>query len=182
MRNPTKPLALMALPALLLLAGPAAADEPAVVPAFQSFEGVAPEDWFDFYAGRWSFDSEGFSGVVTVELFDDQNIMRSLFEGTAGGGPYFGAGVAIYDAARGVWDQRFVEGSGRSLDVTYVAQGEGLVGQYETFENGRRIVHRFTFHDVTPDSFKATISYCVNGQDTFTDALVVGFTRMPEEE
>lgn len=132
---------------LLVTALPAAAQEPASPCA-------SPEHrQFDFWLGTWDvFAREQRVGTNTIDTIHGGCVVRERYDTAPR--PYAGSSYNIFDAARGVWHQTWVDTGGLllTLEGGVVDGSMVLEGTTTTPEGPQR--NRITWTPIAPDSVR----------------------------
>jgi hypothetical protein len=150
---------------------------------------------FDFNIGVWkthirrilnpfasSSGSMELNGTVTVRKVWDGRAQLEEIEADGPKGHWEGLTLFVYNPEAHQWSQTFVDGA------TGV-YGGGLVGEFkdgrgelfasDTF-NGRSVLIRGTWSDITPDAHHFEEDYSDDGGKTWFPAFIASLTRMKQ--
>jgi hypothetical protein len=166
-----------------------AADEAAPPPA------TAPRDGqhdFDFNFGVWkthikrivsplsgSPNSIELNGTVTVRKVWDGRAQLEEIEADGPNGHWEGLTLFLYNPASHQWSQTFVNSKVGVLTSPLIGafrDGRGELFSQEVFD-GRSILVRAVWSDITPDSHHFEESYSDDGGKTWAPAFIANLTR-----
>lgn len=139
----------------------------------------APEaQQFDFWLGTWDLTWEGGTGTNTVtRILGDCIIQEDFATEAMGPQPYLGLSVSAYSPQRGQWRQTWVDSQGGYLDfVGGFADGK-MVLQREGMRNGKPVLQRMTWYNITPDSLDWDWEASEDGGQTWTLNWQIHYTR-----
>ena len=148
---------------------------------------------FDFLVGRWKVHhrrlEERLNHCTEWKTFRGTSVMRPLMEGQGNvddnllelpGGPYRAASLRAFDPATGLWAIWWLDARNpHQLDPPVRGRFEGGVGTFladDTF-NGRKIIVRFLWSDITPTSARWQQAFSDDGGRTWETNWVMDFER-----
>jgi len=120
-----------------------------------------PENYFDFWLGKWEVsweEANGTAGRGTNHIYTILNdkVLLENFEILEGNNKGFkGKSMSVYQPARECWKQAWADNNGGYYDFTGIFTDEKRIFQTEVNElpDGRRFVQRMVFYDISEDSF-----------------------------
>ena len=136
---------------------------------------------FDFWVGKWQakwIDSEdkpqygennitkGMNDCVIEENFstDDKT--------------FIGRSLSMYNPNKKIWQQTWVDNSGAYLDFTGGMDGKNMVMQRSvTNKEGKQIIQRMVFTDITKDSFTWNWESSTDNGATWAQNWQIMYTR-----
>lgn len=112
---------------------------------------------FDFWLGDWTVrwtapDKRELEGRNRVRRALDGCAIVEEFDGTPGS-PLKGISVTVYDVARKVWKQTWVDNQSGYLDFEGGLADGRMVLARSVVVNGAPLRQRMVFHGITPDAF-----------------------------
>ena len=119
--------------------------------AFNSFAqspanscGAKPEyRQFDFWIGEWDVQARGqHAGTNSVQLILGKCV---VFENWTGARGMNGKSFNVYNAAKGKWQQTWVDDRGVVLELTGEFKDNAMRLAGEVVRNGQKILHKLTF-------------------------------------
>jgi hypothetical protein len=182
---------LAALAAAVLAAAPAAiAAESAPTPAAISRDGSHD---FDFDFGVWhteitrrlhplsgSIESMNLAGTVTIRKIWGGKASIEEIEAEGPRGHWEGMSLFLYDPAAHQWSQSFIGSANGTFGGGMVGlfhDGKGELFQQDTLD-GRAILVRATWSDITPTSHKYEEDYSADGGKTWELSFVAMKTKI----
>jgi hypothetical protein len=166
-----------------------AAGEAAAAPA------IAPRDGrhdFDFNIGVWkthikrilnplpgSANSIELNGTVTVRKVWDGRAQLEEIEADGPNGHWEGLTLFLYNPEAHQWSQTFADGKTGVLTAPLIGafkDGRGELLSQETFD-GRSILVRAVWSDITPNSHHFEESHSDDGGKTWAPAFIANLTR-----
>jgi hypothetical protein len=170
-------------------AQPAAAAEPAEPPKVLARDG---QHDFDFNIGVWkthikrvldplsgSAKSIELNGTVTVRKVWDGRAQLEEIETDGPNGHWEGLTLFLYNRQAHQWSQSFINSKVGELTPPLIGafkDGRGELIAADTF-NGRSILVRGVWSDITPDSHHFEESYSDDGGKTWAPAFIANLTR-----
>ncbi len=161
----------------------------------QSQSGEALRDGshdFDFNLGVWHthikrpvdpFSSSGdfveLNGTVTVRKIWGGRAELEEIEADGPKGHWEGMTLFLYNPQAHQWSQTFMSAKGATLNAPTIGSfhdGRGELFAQDTY-NGKSILVRGVWADITPDSHTYTESYSADGGQTWVQAFFGGLTR-----
>jgi hypothetical protein len=100
---------------------------------------------FDFWLGEWQVQRPDgtIAGINRIEVKHDGCVLREQYTGSGG---YSGESLNIYDPARGVWHQTWVDSSGLLLLLEGGMRGGSMILEGQTIgDDGESIRQRITW-------------------------------------
>jgi hypothetical protein len=150
---------------------------------------------FDFDIGTWksqmrqllhpltgSNDWVDITGTVHVRKVWDGRAALEEIEADGPAGHFEGLTLFLYHPQAHQWAQYFVVGGVGAMNQPLIGgfrNGRGEFFDQETF-NGRTILVRFVWSDITPDSHRIEQSYSDDGGKTWEPNFVATLTRTKE--
>ena len=138
--------------------------------------------WFNFWAGDWDVY---FFGKDSVKEFGENHIHRILgdkvlqeeFRVTSGPTKgYEGKSWSVY--TRGKWYQTWVDNAAAYLPFTGRLDGEKRIFEQEfTGKDGKKVIQRMVFSNITPNSFKWDWESSKDEGKTWTNMWELFYTR-----
>lgn len=112
---------------------------------------------FDFWVGKWQLDWKDPDGTIKNGTNAVNKILGSCVieeNFTSGDSTFFGKSVSVYNPAKKLWQQTWVDNGGAYMDFTGGMEGNNMVLQrIVTNKEGKQIIQRMVFTDITKDSF-----------------------------
>jgi hypothetical protein len=147
---------------------------------------------FDFEIGRWKTHLARLQHPLTgshawVE-YEGTTVVRKLWNGRANlvelevtgpGGHIEGLSLRLYDPTARQWSLDFANSSGGTLTPPIVGEFKNGRGEFYDQEpyNGRSILVRIVWSDITPDSHRFEQSFSDDGGKTWEPNFVATLTR-----
>ncbi|MCA9739726.1 MAG: hypothetical protein KC645_19015 [Gemmatimonadetes bacterium] len=160
--------------ALLVLAAPAAAQQPAPPTC------AAPEHrQFDFWVGTWEVTNPA-GQVVGTNRVDSILAGCAVQEHWEGAGGNVGESYNTWDRRRGVWHQTWVDNAGTLLLLEGGLEGDAMVLRGETRgQNGATTMQRITWRrvDGDPDRVRQHWESSTDGGSTWSTLFDGSYTR-----
>ena len=151
---------------------------------------------FDFNIGVWnthirrlthplsgSSDYTEFDGVVTVRKVWDGRAQLEEIEADAPSGHWEGLTLFLYNPAAHQWSQTFVNSKSGVFEggtIGSFKNGRGELYSQDTL-NGRSILARGVWSDITPNSHKYEVSYSNDGGKTWEAVFTGNLTRATQQ-
>lgn len=138
-----------------------------------SFDGTE----LDFWVGEWDVSWSGGRGTNRLAWILGGRVLHEQFEGGDGASRLAGQSWSVFDPARAVWRQTWVDDSGGYLDLV----GERVDGQF-TFarsapERGPAARQRMVFRDVEPQRFRWTWELSLDDGATWETRWEIDYRR-----
>ena len=133
----------------------------------------------DFWLGTWTVTWEGGSGTNRLERILGGRVIHERFEGHTddGSAPLRGQSWSVFEPARRLWRQTWVDDQGGYLDLV----GERVDGSFafvrDAPERGEGARQRMVFRDVADDSFRWTWELSVDGGATWEVRWEIAYLR-----
>jgi hypothetical protein len=138
----------------------------------------------DFWLGEWELTWEGGSGTNHItRLFDDCAVEEN-FAGEMPWGTFHGRSLSVYDARRGVWRQTWVDNQGSYLAFEGGLGEDGIVrllGEPGVAPDGRAVVQRMSWTEVTEDSLVWRWERSFDEGETWEATWVIDYERSARE-
>jgi hypothetical protein len=147
---------------------------------------------FDFNFGVWrthirrvldplsgSTHSMELNGTVSVRKVWDGRAALEEIEADGPNGHWEGMTLFLYNPQAHQWSQSFVNSKSGTLNVPLIGafnNGRGELFSQDTFE-GRSILVRATWSDITPDAHHFEEAYSEDGGRTWAPAFIATLTR-----
>ena len=144
-----------------------------------------PKALLDFWVGSWdaSWDEgEGKKGygTNTIQKVLDGTVIQENFEILEGQNKGFkGTSISIFQARTKEWRQSWADSQGAFYCFTGDLKGNRKTFQTSAFEtkDGRKIVQRMTFYEITQDSMTWDWELSDDGGESWTLNWQVNYTR-----
>jgi hypothetical protein len=134
----------------------------------------------DFWLGEWQVSWDGGHGTNRVtRILGDQVLLEEFEEApSADGTPTLhGRSWSVFDPARGLWRQTWVDNQGSYLDLV----GETVDGSFAfgraAPERGPTARQRMVFRDLEPDRFRWTWESSPDDGATWLPRWEIAYTR-----
>ncbi len=147
---------------------------------------------FDFNIGVWhthirrvldplsgSSDSMELNGTVTVRKIWGGRAQLEEIEADGPNGHWEGLTLFLYNPQAHQWSQSFINSKSATLNAPTIgsfANGRGELFSQDTF-NGKSILVRGVWSDITPDAHQYEESYSVDGGQSWHPAFIANLTR-----
>jgi hypothetical protein len=131
---------------------------------------------FDFYVGEWDLESRVFMQDLDkrghwvetkardrVRVTLNGCVLEEYFEGSPPGVPQRGMSFSMYDAQSGKWRQQWVDDEGNWSSYSGGFQTGQMVLYRERTENGKKILQRQVYFNITSNSFDWSMERSTNG-------------------
>lgn len=137
---------------------------------------LPPEARFDFWVGRWEVswdeaDGAKGRGTNTIEKTLDGAVIREEFRVTQGSNEGFkGTSISVYQPRLKRWKQAWADNQGGYYDFTGRTEGDTRIFQTDAVEldDGRRLVQRMVFRNITDDSLTWDWEASYDGGETWS--------------
>jgi hypothetical protein len=140
--------------------------------------------WFDFWLGDWDVTWDEADGKVgrgknhVVRILDNSVIQEnfSILEGASKG--YLGTSISVYNPKRKTWHQGYADSKGAYFNFIGERAGDRRIFKTEPVEReGKTIIQRMVFYDVSADAFKWDWESSEDGGQTWELAWRIHYTR-----
>jgi len=147
---------------------------------------------FDFEFGSWHAHLarllHPLSGSHTWATYDGTSVVRKVWNGKANLGEFdvrgqagriHGLSLRLYNPQTHAWSVYWANANNGEITSPLVggfSHGQGLFWDRDTF-NGRPILARFIFKDLTPHSFRLVQSFSPDNGKTWEANWIATFTR-----
>ena len=111
-------------------------------------------DALDFWIGNWTVSWPGGTGTNRIRRILDDQVIEEVFECHSDDGALYGRSHSVLDATDGRWKQTWVDSSGGYLDFVGVLADGRISFQREAVVDGRDVLQRMVWLDVTADGFR----------------------------
>lgn len=147
------------------------------------------DEYFDFWVGKWEAswsegDNRQGSGINTIEKILDGKVIRENFEILEGQNKGFkGTSISVYHPVRKQWKQAWADNQGGYYDFTGKMDGDKRIFQTKVreLEDGRKMVQRMVFYDITDDSMTWDWESSTDGGENWTLNWKINYTRAQAE-
>lgn len=137
---------------------------------------------FDFWLGEWALkwkDTDGKDrngkNVITKTL--GGCVIEENF--TAGDNSLIGRSLSVYNPVKKVWQQTWVDNNGAYMEFTGGKDNENMYLQRKVLnKQGKEIIQKMTFTDITNDSFKWLWESSSDGGAVWSLIWEIRYTRM----
>jgi len=144
-----------------------------------------PEQYFDFWVGEWEVsweEGEGDMGCGTniVEKTLDGSVIQENFRILEGNNKGFkGTSISVYQPRFDRWKQSWADNTGGYFDFTGKIDGNKRIFQTEVveMEDGRKLIQRMVFYDITDNSMTWDWEASEDGGDTWTLNWRINYIR-----
>ena len=136
----------------------------------------------DFWLGDWDATWEGGRGTNRLtRILRDRVILEEFNEVSEAGGDdeLHGRSWSVFDPARALWRQTWVDDQGSYLDLTGTRVDGWFAFERAAPERGSDARHRMVFRDVTPETFHWTWESSVDGGATWATRWAIDYRRRP---
>ncbi|MDX2042323.1 MAG: hypothetical protein SF097_13800 [Acidobacteriota bacterium] len=107
---------------------------------------------FDFWLGDWDVTVGGKpAGTNSIQLILGDCVLLENWTGAKGG---TGKSFNLFNAARGKWQQTWVDNSGNVLELYGEFKNGAMQLTGETFSNGKKAIQRITWHPLEKDKVR----------------------------
>lgn len=142
---------------------------------------------FDFWVGEWelSWPAEQMggppgdrgAGTNRIERVLDGCVIEENF--AIDDGSFRGHSVSVFDTAAGIWRQTWVDSSAGYITLTGQFEDGQMVLSTEPRErDGRVVINRMVFRDITPVSLKWDWQGSRDGGETWNDLWNIDYSRV----
>jgi hypothetical protein len=109
----------------------------------------------DFWLGTWdvSWDGGG-HGTNTIRRILGDRVIEESFDGADSDNTLIGRSLSVRDQVDGRWRQTWVDSTGAYLDFVGVEADGRIAFQREKVADGRTVLDRMVWLDVTSDSLR----------------------------
>lgn len=134
----------------------------------------------DFWIGTWVVAWDGGHGTNRLSRILGDHVIHERFEGADhdGTGPLHGESWSVFDPARALWRQTWVDDQGGYLDLA----GDLVDGWFAFVraapERGETARQRMVFRDVESDRFRWTWEFSPDGGATWTTRWEIAYRRV----
>ena len=141
------------------------------------------EGALDFWIGEWLLSwAGGGEGTNRIQRILGDRVIEESFEGRDPDGSLHGRSVSVRDVADGRWRQTWVDSNGAYLELVGV-EVDGRIGfQRETTIDGRPVVQRMVWLDVSDGAFRWQWQRSHDGGDSWTVVWEIDYRRAPGVE
>lgn len=146
-----------------------------VLLAQTSGDSLAPDEYFDFWIGEWDVswdEGEGNigRGINVVQKILGGTVIQENFRITEGGQSGFkGTSISVYQQRFERWKQAWADNNGGYFDFTGEADADKRIFRTDVQElaDGRMLVQRMVFYDITNDSLMWDWEASYDGGETW---------------
>lgn len=133
---------------------------PILSSAQKNIEQLSPEQYYDFWVGSWDVSWKSADGTVQkgtnhIEKILDGMVILENFEAKTGKlRGYKGKSMSVYEKKSATWRQTWVDNKSGYIDLIGKIDGNKRIFITETTgPDGKQMLKRMVFHDITPTSF-----------------------------
>ena len=109
----------------------------------------------DFWLGNWTVSWVGGGhGTNTIRRILGESVIEESFDGRDDDSVLLGRSLSVRDVADGRWRQTWVDSTGAYLEFVGVEVDGRLAFERETTIEGRPVVQRMAWANVTPDTLR----------------------------
>ncbi|MDZ7720210.1 MAG: hypothetical protein U5K72_15450 [Balneolaceae bacterium] len=144
----------------------------------ESIQNLEPENYFDFWVGKWEVhweEGDGMGrGTNHIEKILDGNVIQENFRILEGQNSGFkGTSISVYQPKFERWKQAWADNNGGYFDFTGKIDGEKRIFQTEIFEreDGSKFTQRMVFYDITEHSMTWDWESSTDGGKTWSAEL-----------
>ncbi len=126
---------------------------------------------FDFWIGEWDVQAQGrTAGTNSVKLILGDCV---VFENWTGAGGLEGKSFNVYNAAKGKWQQTWIDSAGSVLELSgeYKDGEMRLAGESTRPRDGKKIINRLTFSKLSSDKVRQLWEQSADEGKTWTVAF-----------
>ncbi|MEA2675135.1 MAG: hypothetical protein QOI92_2327 [Chloroflexota bacterium] len=141
-----------------------------------SFDGTE----LDFWLGEWQVSWDGGHGTNRVtRILGDQVLLEEFEEAPPAHGtpPLDGRSWSVFDPARGLWRQTWVDNQGSYLDLVGETVDGCFAFERAAPERGPAARQRMVFRDVEPSRFRWTWESSPDDGATWVTRWEIAYTR-----
>ena len=134
----------------------------------------------DFWLGEWDLTWQGGSGTNDITRRFGDCVIEENFAGNMPTGLFKGHSVSVYNAQLGQWQQTWVDNQGGYLTFTGGVDGGGVMrlhGPEREQPDGKTVVTRMSWVDVTDDAFDWHWERSFDGGETWEMVWLIHYTR-----
>ncbi len=149
---------------------------PVISSAQTSLNDLEPEEYFDFWVGKWNVsweEGDGQTGRGTNHIVEtlDGTVIQENFQILEGRNKGFkGTSISVYQPRFQRWKQAWADNNGGYFDFTGKFDGDKRIFQtdVEEREDGTRFTQRMVFYNITGDSMTWDWESSTDGGETWT--------------
>lgn len=143
----------------------------------------APEaSQFDFWVGKWQLDWKDPDGTIKNGTNAVNKILGSCVieeNFTSGDSTFFGKSVSVYNPAKKLWQQTWVDNSGAYLDFTGGMEGDKMILKRKAVtKKGTEVLQRMVFYGISNSEFYWDWEYSSDEGKTWSLVWKIHYTRM----
>ena len=131
----------------------------------------------DFWLGSWDATWDGGAGTNRLERILGGNVIHEQFQGGDADSTLHGQSWSVFDPARRLWRQVWVDDQGSFLDLV----GEHADGWFALVrlapERGPKAAQRMVFRNIEPASFRWTWELSVDGGASWEVRWAIDYRR-----
>lgn len=139
---------------------------------------------YDFWVGEWNLIWSDASGTVSkgknriVKILDGK-VIQENFEDETG---FKGTSISVFNPAQKKWHQAWADNQGGYFDLDGEISGDKKIFKTKFREvNGKKIIQRMVFYDITPQSFTWDWEKTENGGKTWTLQWRIHYVKVKQE-
>lgn len=139
---------------------------------------------YDFWVGEWDLTWSDASGTVSkgknrILKILDGKVIQENFEDETG---FKGTSISVFNPAQKKWHQAWADNQGGYFDFDGEISGDKKIFKTKLREvNGKKIIQRMVFYDITPQSFTWDWEKTENGGKTWTLQWRIHYVKVKQE-
>jgi hypothetical protein len=143
-----------------------------------TFDGAELDFWLGEWDARWGEVGRGTNRLTRI-LGD--RVIREEFSGGGATGRLNGLSLSVFDEARRIWRQTWVDDQGGYLELIGCVVDGWFSFARDAPEDGPAIRQRMVFRDVRPESFRWTWEISTDGGASWDVRWEIAYTRRGDQ-
>jgi hypothetical protein len=140
----------------------------------EAFDGTELDFWLGEWDVRWGDVGEGTNRLTRIL---GGRVIREEFSGGGANGHLEGLSLSVFDPARRLWQQTWVDDQGGYLDLVGDVVDGWFAFRRDAPEDGPSTRQRMVFRDVATTSFRWTWEISQDGGATWAVRWEIAYTR-----
>lgn len=139
---------------------------------------------YDFWVGEWNLTWSDANGTVSqgknrIGKILDGKVIQENFEDETG---FKGTSISVFNPAQKMWHQAWADNQGGYFDLDGEISGDKKIFKTKLREvNGKKIIQRMVFYDITPQSFTWDWEKTEDGGKTWTLQWRIHYVKVKQE-